>query len=68
MRYALVHDSRIGARRTNQDRIGCWSTEQTLLMAVADGLGGHLHGEVAAELATGLLGEKAPERRAPVRP
>lgn len=56
MRYALVHDSRIGARRTNQDRIGCWSTEQTLLMAVADGLGGHLHGEVAAELATALLG------------
>jgi serine/threonine protein phosphatase PrpC len=56
VRYALVHDSRIGARRTNQDRIGCWSTEQTLLMAVADGLGGHLHGEVAAELATALLG------------
>lgn len=56
MRYALVHDSRIGARRTNQDRVGCWSTEQTLLMAVADGLGGHLHGEVAAELATALLG------------
>ena len=56
MRYALIQDSRIGARRTNQDRIGCWSTEQTLLMAVADGLGGHLHGEVAAELATALLG------------
>ena len=56
MRYALVHDSRIGARRANEDRIGCWSTEQTLLMAVADGLGGHAHGEVAAELALALLG------------
>lgn len=56
MKYAIAHDSRIGARRSNQDRIGCWSTEETLLMAVADGLGGHLHGEVAAELATGLLG------------
>lgn len=56
MRYALVHDSRIGARRTNEDRIGCWSTEQTLLMAVADGLGGHAYGEVAAELALALLG------------
>lgn len=56
MKYAIAHDSRIGARRTNQDRIGCWSTEATLLMAVADGLGGHLHGEVAAELATAFLG------------
>jgi serine/threonine protein phosphatase PrpC len=56
MKYAVVHDSRIGARRSNQDRIGCWATEETLLMAVADGLGGHLYGEVAAELATALLG------------
>ena len=46
MKYALVHDTRIGARRVNQDRIGCWSTDESLLMAVADGLGGHLHGEV----------------------
>lgn len=56
MKYAIVHDSRIGARRSNQDRIGCWSTDETLLMAVADGLGGHMYGEVAAELATALLG------------
>jgi serine/threonine protein phosphatase PrpC len=56
MKYAIAHDSRIGARRSNEDRIGCWSTDETLLMAVADGLGGHLYGEVAAELATALLG------------
>lgn len=56
MKYAIAQDSRIGARHINQDRIGCWSTEETLLMAVADGLGGHLHGEVAAELATEFLG------------
>ena len=40
----------------NQDRIGCWSTESTLVMAVADGLGGHVQGELAAELAVALLG------------
>ena len=56
MKYALAQETRIGARRINQDRIGCWSTEESLLMAVADGLGGHLHGELAAELAVALLG------------
>jgi len=56
MNYAIVQDSRIGMRRVNQDRVGYWSTSDALLMAVADGLGGHLLGEVAAELAMGLLG------------
>ena len=56
MKYAIAHDTRIGTRASNQDRIGCWSTDECLLMAVADGLGGHLHGEVAAELAVALLG------------
>jgi serine/threonine protein phosphatase PrpC len=51
-----VHDTRIGARKMNQDRLGCWSTQEALLMAVADGLGGHLHGEIAAELATAFFG------------
>lgn len=56
MNYALAQDTRIGARRSNQDRIGCWSTGEALLMAVADGLGGHLHGELAADIATALFG------------
>jgi serine/threonine protein phosphatase PrpC len=56
MKYALAQDTRIGARTSNQDRIGCWSTDETLLLAVADGLGGHLHGELAAELAVGIFG------------
>lgn len=56
MKFAIAHDTRIGTRASNQDRIGCWSTDECLLMAVADGLGGHLHGEVAAELAVALLG------------
>ncbi|HEX7053064.1 MAG TPA: PP2C family serine/threonine-protein phosphatase [Burkholderiales bacterium] len=56
MKYATAQATRIGTRHINQDRIGCWSTEESLLMAVADGLGGHLHGELAAELAVSLLG------------
>jgi len=56
MKYALAHETRIGTRRINQDRIGHWATADCLLMAVADGLGGHPRGELAAELALGLLG------------
>ena len=56
MKYAVVQETRIGTRRINQDRIGCWSSSACLVMAVADGLGGHLHGEIAAELAIRLIG------------
>jgi serine/threonine protein phosphatase PrpC len=56
MKYALAHDTRIGTRLINQDRIGHWSSSDCVLMAVADGLGGHPRGELAAELAVGLLG------------
>jgi serine/threonine protein phosphatase PrpC len=56
VRYALGQAHRVGGRPNNEDRIGCWSTPAALLMAVADGLGGHLHGELAAELAVELLG------------
>lgn len=51
MKYSLVQDSRLGARKINQDRVGQWATQSALLMVVADGLGGHLHGEIAAQIA-----------------
>jgi serine/threonine protein phosphatase PrpC len=54
--FALAQDTRIGGRRVNQDRLGYWSTPGCLLMAVADGLGGHPNGEVAAEIAIQILG------------
>lgn len=56
MRYELAQACRIGARLDNEDRVGCWTTAQSVLMIVADGLGGHLHGEVAAEIAVELFG------------
>jgi serine/threonine protein phosphatase PrpC len=51
MKFTLVQDSRIGARQYQQDRIGHWSTRTTLLLAVADGMGGHDRGELAAQVA-----------------
>ena len=56
MKFALARDSRIGARRINQDRLGTWRTAQSLLLVVADGMGGHPRGEVAAQVAVDLFG------------
>ena len=55
MKFSIVQDSRVGARRSNQDRVGHWQTGNALLMVLADGMGGHLHGEIAAELAVECL-------------
>jgi serine/threonine protein phosphatase PrpC len=51
MKFAIFQDSRIGGRPLNEDRLGHHSTSDALVMVVADGLGGHGHGEVAAEAA-----------------
>src|SRR5207302_5108966 len=56
MKFSIVHDSRRGMRRINEDRVGHWESPGALLMAVADGLGGHQHGEIAAHLATECFG------------
>ena len=56
MKFSLAQDCRIGARRVNQDRIAQWQTSAATLLAVADGLGGHLHGELAAQIAIDTLG------------
>ena len=52
----IVQASSVGARDTNEDRVAHWSAPGAALMAVADGLGGHMHGEVAAQIAIDVLG------------
>lgn len=51
MKFSIFQDSRIGGRSNNEDRLGYRYTREALVMVVADGLGGHGHGEVAAEAA-----------------
>ena len=50
MRFSIFQDSSIGGRQVNQDRMGYCFTRDSLAMIVADGLGGHFRGEIAAEL------------------
>jgi len=57
MQFTIYQESRRGARRSNQDRIAYCYSRDALLMLVADGMGGHLHGEVAAEITTQFITE-----------
>ncbi|WP_288025090.1 PP2C family serine/threonine-protein phosphatase [Thauera sp.] len=51
MRFTIYQESRTGKRNDNQDRIAHCYSRDALLMLVADGMGGHLHGELAAHIA-----------------
>ena len=50
MKYQITQFTLRGARRVNEDRIGYAERDNAVLMAVADGLGGHRGGEIAAEI------------------
>lgn len=55
MKFTIFQESRIGKRKTNQDRIAHCYSRDSLLMVVADGMGGHLHGEVASHITVQYL-------------
>jgi PPM family protein phosphatase len=57
MKFSIYQESRKGARKANQDRIGYSYSRESLLMMLADGMGGHLHGEVASQIAVQFLTE-----------
>jgi serine/threonine protein phosphatase PrpC len=52
MKFTIYQDSRVGGRKYNQDRLVCRCSPETLLMVVADGMGGHSDGDIAAQTAT----------------
>ncbi|PKO46544.1 MAG: serine/threonine-protein phosphatase [Betaproteobacteria bacterium HGW-Betaproteobacteria-22] len=55
MKFTIFQNSRQGPRPYNQDRLAYSYSKDALLLVVADGMGGHRHGEVAAELAVTTL-------------
>jgi len=50
MKFAVYQASRIGGREYNQDRVAYAYSDKALLLVLADGMGGHLHGEIAAQI------------------
>ncbi len=62
MNFSIHQASHIGNRKYNQDRVAYAYGNDALLLVLADGMGGHLHGELAARLATETLVELFPKR------
>jgi len=58
MRFTVFQDSQIGGRRVNQDRLAYSYSKDSLLMVIADGMGGHARGEIAAEIAVNTLNNR----------
>ncbi|BAK75352.1 protein serine/threonine phosphatase [Pseudogulbenkiania sp. NH8B] len=57
MKLSIFQDSRVGGRSYNQDRVVIAHSLESVLLVVADGMGGHLQGEVAAQIAIDLMSE-----------
>ncbi|MDZ4201080.1 MAG: protein phosphatase 2C domain-containing protein [Gallionella sp.] len=50
MNFSIHQASHIGNRKYNQDRVAYVYSCDALLLVLADGMGGHLHGELAASI------------------
>ncbi|MCL2344797.1 MAG: protein phosphatase 2C domain-containing protein [Desulfobulbus sp.] len=57
MRFTIYQESRQGGRPNNEDRTTYCYSRDALLMVVADGMGGHHYGEIAAQIAVQTLAD-----------
>lgn len=55
MKFTIHQISRPGTRKYNQDRIAYSYSKNSLMTVIADGMGGHRYGEVAAQIAIKTL-------------
>ncbi|MES2538856.1 MAG: PP2C family serine/threonine-protein phosphatase [Pseudomonadota bacterium] len=65
MRFSVYQESKIGGRKSNQDRMGYCFTRDTLLLLLADGMGGHIQGEMAATITMQTIGALFQESATP---
>lgn len=57
MKFTIYQASLQGGRSNNEDRIAYCYSRESLLMVVADGMGGHYFGEIAAQIAVQTMTE-----------
>ena len=55
MHYSIVHDTRKGTRANNQDRVAYSENQHGIFMIIADGMGGHARGDIAAQITVDSL-------------
>ena len=58
MRFTIFQDSHIGGRKSNQDRLAYSYSKDVLFLVIADGMGGHARGEIAAEVAVNTMTQR----------
>jgi serine/threonine protein phosphatase PrpC len=68
VKFSIFQESRQGTRSNNEDRVGYAYSREALLMVVADGMGGHLHGEVASHITVQFLLEAFRREAMPTLP
>ncbi|NCN70991.1 MAG: serine/threonine-protein phosphatase [Betaproteobacteria bacterium] len=66
MKFSVFQVSRKGGRKLNEDRMGYCYTRETALFLLADGMGGHPEGEVAAQLALQTVAAQFQKEAQPV--
>lgn len=66
MEFSIYQDTRRGARKVNQDRVGYVYTSDSMLLVVCDGMGGHIGGEIAAHITVRLFLERFQNEAKPV--
>ena len=66
MRVEHAELSLVGARESNQDRVGAVVGNEAALMIAVDGMGGHAEGERAAEIALQVTGQRFKAAAAPL--
>lgn len=65
MKFTIYQDSRQGGRANNEDRTTYCYSRDALLMVVADGMGGHHYGEIAAQIAVQTFADAFQEAAQP---
>jgi serine/threonine protein phosphatase PrpC len=65
MKFSVFQVSRKGGRRKNEDRMGYCYTRESGIFLLADGMGGHPQGEVAAQLALQVISALFQKEAAP---